>query len=209
MLILYAVTAGFGLLSLALLHGESMMALVLVVIGLGVWFGVQQLRYAEFSELYALARRSMQRRRIIAHNLQVRQATQALDSCADVAHLCQILRETLEPLGFDGFTLMHSQMNGIPHRHLPPLQRLPDGGLRYVWNGLRSSEPGWELKFELFSNSGDRWGQFSVFRECFEEPLLVDINLLNGEFRRALSAAVDRTLTPSESDQPEFLYHHE
>jgi UDP-GlcNAc:undecaprenyl-phosphate GlcNAc-1-phosphate transferase len=194
-LVLYAVTAGFGLLSLVLLHGDAMIALVLSVIGLGVWLGVQQLQYTEFAELHALFQRTGQRRRVLVNNLKIRRATESLKACGELDHLCQTLKDTLRPLGFDGFLLRSPHIDGIPRRQLAPFQRTSDGGLRYDWDGNGSSQPEWELRFELLTSSGDRWGQFSIFRRCFEEPLLVDINLLNGEFRRTLTDASHRAVT--------------
>ena len=194
-LVLYAVTAGFGLLSLVLLHGDAMIALVLSVIGLGVWLGVQQLQYAEFAELHAILLRIGQHRRVIVNNLKIRRATESLKACGEFDHLCQTLQDTLQPLGFDGFLLRSPHIDEIPQWSFAPFQRTSDGGLQYDWEGSGVSDPEWELRFELLTSSGNRWGQFSVFRRCFEEPLLVDINLLNGEFRRTLTAAIHRAVT--------------
>jgi UDP-GlcNAc:undecaprenyl-phosphate GlcNAc-1-phosphate transferase len=194
-LVLYAVTAGFGLLSLVLLHGDAMIALVLSVIGLGVWLGIQQLQYAEFAELHALFQRTGQRRRIIVNNLQIRRATELLSACAEFERLCQTLKDALEPLGFGGFLISGPHLDGIPQWSFAPFRRTSDGRLQYDWGGYRSAKPEWELSFELLTSSGYKWGQFSVFRECFEEPLLVDINLLSGEFRRTLTDAAHRAAT--------------
>jgi UDP-GlcNAc:undecaprenyl-phosphate/decaprenyl-phosphate GlcNAc-1-phosphate transferase len=191
-LILYAVTAGFGLLSLVLLHGDAMIAFVLSVVGLGVWLGVQQLQYAEFAELHALFQKTGQRRRIIVNNLQIRRATELLSTCAEFEHICQTLKDALESLGFDGFLISGPYLDDLPQPSFAPFRRTPDGRLRYDWGGYRSDQPEWELSFDLLTSSGYRWGQFSVFRECFEEPLLVDINLLSGEFRRRLTDAAHR-----------------
>jgi UDP-GlcNAc:undecaprenyl-phosphate/decaprenyl-phosphate GlcNAc-1-phosphate transferase len=194
-LVLYTVTAGFGLLSLALLHGDSMIALVLSVIGLGVWLGVQQLHYAEFAELHAIVQRTGQSRRVIVNNVAIRRAMESLKACGELDQLCQILKETLEPLGFDGFLLKSMHIDGIPLWLLAPFQPTSDDRLRYGWGRLGSSEPGWEIRVELLTGSGVRWGQFSVFRECFEEPLLFDIHLLNGNFRTILVDAIHRAVT--------------
>ena len=207
-LILYAVTAGFGLLSLVLLHGDSVIALVLSVIGLGVWLGVQQLHYAEFSELRSFVERSGHRRRVIVNNLAIRRATESLRACGDLANLGGTLAETLEPLGFDGFLLSSPHIDRIPLRSLAPFQSSGDGRLRYDWGGFGFSGPEWEIKIELLTSSGHRWGKFSVYRKCFEDPLLVDIHLLNGEFRRVLSEAIRRAvdharLTTRERESPE------
>ncbi len=193
-LVLYGVTAGFGLLSLVLLHGHAMIALVLVVIGLGVGFGIQQLRYAEFSELFLLAQRTLQPRRFIAGNLQIRRGTDALGRCADFAAVCRTLQEALEPIGFDGFALRSHYVESLPDWSLAPLLRLPDGRLQHSWNGfgLQFAEPAWELAFELLLPSGERWGQFCLLRARCEEPLFFDLNLLNGRFREGLVEAAER-----------------
>ena len=194
-LVLYGATAGFALLSLFLIHDAGMIALVLMIIGIGVWLGVQHLHYGEFAELRALFQWTGQRRGIIVNNLQIRRATELLSACAEFEHLCQTLKDALEPLGFDGFLISGPHLDGIPQWSFAPFRRTSDGSLRYDWGEYRSSEPEWELRFELLTSSGSRWGQFSVFRECSEEPLLVDINLLSGEFRRTLTDAAQRAAT--------------
>jgi UDP-GlcNAc:undecaprenyl-phosphate GlcNAc-1-phosphate transferase len=205
-LVLYGVTAGFGLLSLALLQGRTTLAVVLVVIGLGVGFGVQQLRYAEFSELFSLAQRTFQPRQFIAGNLRIRRATDALGRCPNFAAVCRTLRETLEPLGFDGFAFRCSRAEGLSEWSFAPLRRFPDGRLQYGWNGfgLGATEPGWELAFELLTRSGERWGEFRLFREHGDKPLFFDMNLLNGRFREQLLEAAERSMAPCRqaSDAP-------
>jgi UDP-GlcNAc:undecaprenyl-phosphate/decaprenyl-phosphate GlcNAc-1-phosphate transferase len=201
-LVLYAVTAAFGFLSLALLHGDSMIALVLAVIGLGVWIGVQNLQYAEFAELNAFFQNALNRRRLIANNVRIRQAKESLDACVDLDQLCRALKDALEPLGFDGFALRSYHLDDLPQSALNPLKHVSDGGLEYAWTNPSGSRHGWEFRFELQTVSGEKWGQFSVVRDCIEEPILLDINLLNDGFRRALSDAVPRafarTLTSME-----------
>ena len=66
-LVLYAVAAGFGILSLTLLHGELMLGMVLAVIGLGVCLGVHELKYLEFFELAETVRSLRQKKRIITN----------------------------------------------------------------------------------------------------------------------------------------------
>lgn len=191
-LVLYAVTAAFGFLSLALLHGDSMIALVLAVVGLGVWIGVQHLQYAEFAELYAFFHNGINRRQIIANNVHIRRAKESLNACVDLDQLCRVLKDALEPLGFDGFVLRTDHLDGFPQSTLNPLEHVSDGGLEYAWTNPSGSSHAWEFRFELQTLSGEKWGQFSVVRDSLEEPILLDINLLNDGFRRALSEAVPR-----------------
>lgn len=197
-LVLYAVTAGFGVLSLVLLHGDSMIAFVLSVIGLGVWLGVQQLQYVEFAELHALLLRSGQRRQVLANNLQIRRATESLNSCTDPHLVCQILRNTLKPLGFDGFYLRNSSLDGLSEPSFTPLRRDINGGLRYCWARVETNEAVWELTLALVTSSGHKRGHFSLFRTRAEELILVDLNLFAAEFATALSDAVERVIHPVE-----------
>ena len=88
-----------------LLHDAAMIALVLAVIGIGVALGVQYLGYVEFSELQDVWRRTAERKQVIANNVEVRRAVEALNHCADVQKLCAILRNSLHSIGFDGFRL--------------------------------------------------------------------------------------------------------
>jgi len=40
---------------------------------------------------------------VIANDVSIRRAAEALESCASLAQFCQILHQCLEPIGFDGF----------------------------------------------------------------------------------------------------------
>lgn len=193
-LILYAITAGFALLSLFLMHHAGMIGLVLSIIGVGVWLGVRRLRYVEFAELQDLVRRTKKRKRIFANNLVIRRTAESLNSCSDFTAICRILETTLRPLGFDGF-----QVKGPPAEEIsqlffePPLQ-LPSAPLRYCWHET-AQEPPWELKIELIPSAASQAGYFSVFRTRIEDPLLVDIGLFSYEFRVALSNAIYRAVS--------------
>jgi UDP-GlcNAc:undecaprenyl-phosphate GlcNAc-1-phosphate transferase len=193
-LTLYAVTALFAVLSLVLLHGADTIALVLTVIGLGVWMGVQNLRYLEFSEIQDLVRKTKNRRQLFANNLEIRRATESLSSCEDLSTICRILRTTLQPLGFDGFQLKNPKTDGCPELIIPPLQNNGDGWLHYCWNGSETPEPAWALKLVLITSTGDRVGQFSLFRMGIEDHLLLDVGLFSSNFRMALAGAVSRAM---------------
>ena len=197
-LILYAVSAGFGLLSLALLHGQQTIALVLAVIGIGVWSGVQYLRYAEFSELRRLLWLTTRRRHLMANNVNIRRAAESLHSCGDFLTLCRILKDTLQPAGFDGFCFEPSSLDWVPESLPAPLSRDAGGRLRWCWAHPENSEPSWELKLELSNGERVKWGYFSLYRKCGEQPLLLDINLFSSEFRAALSDAAHRVMNGSQ-----------
>jgi len=202
-LILYGVSALFGLLSLALLHEGEVIALVLVVLGVGVCVGVQQLRYHEFSELRSVLRRAVSQKQIIANDLNIRRATESLRTCKDVCELCRILTGTLQPTGFDGFGFQLPAGAWLPESFPAPSAREPRGKLGCSWTVPGSLEPTWELKLELISSSGDKCGFFFVHRRSTHRPLLLDINLLADGFPEALADAVRRTIMevhPPEGD---------
>src|SRR5207245_9187260 len=71
-LVLYGVSACFGLLSLLLLNqAGTAVAMVLIVVGIGVLIGVQQLRYSEFLELGRAANRTLNQRSVIANDISM------------------------------------------------------------------------------------------------------------------------------------------
>jgi hypothetical protein len=184
------VTATVGLLSLALFHGGQMVALILAIVGIGVWLGVQHLCYVEFFEVQSMFQRTMQRKRILSNNVNVRCATDSLSACSDLRNLCCILEKTMQPLGFDGFQFSNSSTTGLPQSELGPLCVDSDGVYRYCWSGAAPAELVWELRLQLTTSAGYRWGYFSLFRTQVEEMLLVDINLFHSDFRAKLCTAL-------------------
>jgi UDP-GlcNAc:undecaprenyl-phosphate GlcNAc-1-phosphate transferase len=194
-LTLYAVTAGFGFLSLVLLQQRRAIALVLAVTGIGIFLGVQQLRYQEFAELLSVLQRVTRRRQVLANHVAIRQATERLRECGDLGSICRLLQETLEPIGFDAIRFRKSGKNGFSSSMLQPLCYLPDGSWLFSWFGHGIAEPPWELKLELITNATDRWGYFSLIRMSNEDPLPLDLNTLTEEFRSSLSGAVERAST--------------
>lgn len=193
-LVLYGVTACFALLSLVLLHDAAMIALVLAMIGIGVALGVQYPGYVEFSELQDVWRRTTERKRAIANNVEVRRAVEALNHCADVERLCAILRDSLQSIGFDGFRLERNLAERFAAAPMVPLQRTQEGELQLFWDGEGKNESVWELRLELNAEPHYRLGRFSLVRMRVDRPLLVDFNLLSCEFRSALSEAVFRAM---------------
>jgi UDP-GlcNAc:undecaprenyl-phosphate GlcNAc-1-phosphate transferase len=141
-LVLYAVTAGFALLSLVVLHDAAMLALVLMIIFIGLSLGVPYLGYAELSEVQGFVRRTVERRRSMSHNVQLRRAVQAMNSCTDVNVLCKILKDALQATGFDGFRLGITLGKDFVDSPLAPLERTACGDLQSLWAGTaRYADP--------------------------------------------------------------------
>ena len=192
-LVLYAVAAAFGILSLTLLHGDMMIGFVLLIVGLGVWLGVQQLNYLEVYELAAVTRRLRRRKRFTANNLHIRRASESLrDPALDFAEFCHIAQSALEPIGFCGISILFPEVD-IDDTFLLPLRRNGGSGYSYLWR--KKIQPQWELRLELNSSSGGKLGDLCLFRAQASDPLLVDINLLDHEFRTAVCDALERAIS--------------
>src|SRR6201993_4535032 len=105
-IVLYAVSALFALLSLFLLWPTgSSLGLVLAVLGTGIWLGVQHLGYLEFGELRRVAQRTLEQRQIVINNLSIRRATEELKVARDYDQLCRILVAAFNSNDFDAFDL--------------------------------------------------------------------------------------------------------
>jgi UDP-GlcNAc:undecaprenyl-phosphate/decaprenyl-phosphate GlcNAc-1-phosphate transferase len=201
---LYAVSAVFALLSLFLLWpNERNLGLVLVVLGTGVWIGVQHLGYLEFGELKRVAQHSMERQLLI-NNLAFRRATEELKVTHDYTQLCRILVAALHSNDLDSFEF---RLDFVP-AELPEVSSLH---LISAWGEApcyRWNKPGsffrkeldccWSLTIDLITTSNCRFGSMTVYRQCTDQHLQLDLNLLISNFPRVFADALDRCLAPAE-----------
>lgn len=202
-LILYGVSAAFAMLSLVLHHGQRTIGIVLAVIAVGVCMGVQYLHYAEISELQYLIVLARNRRHILGNNLNVRRATESLNSCRDFRMICQVLEDALQPIGIDGVELSNLSTDGLPEAHFAPLRRTSAGSWRRNWSAHPVLNFAWELKLELSTHSAGKHGCFSLLRSHSGDLLLVDLNLLAVGFSAALSGAIERAMLRAALREPE------
>jgi UDP-GlcNAc:undecaprenyl-phosphate GlcNAc-1-phosphate transferase len=184
--VLYAVSATFGAVSLLLLHpATSTVGMLMIVLGIGVWVGVQQLGYHEIVELRRLAQRTVEQKRVIANNLAIRRSKEELSKVKSFGQICGILEVAFNCREFDVCELICT---------LP----LPDDlSQRYRWaNPLTEpgkQSPAWTLRLELITKNGEDCGSLSVSRLDPNRPFLVDVNcLLDGEFSTTIADALLR-----------------
>jgi UDP-GlcNAc:undecaprenyl-phosphate GlcNAc-1-phosphate transferase len=186
--VLYAVSACFALISLPLLSPQSgMIALVLSVVGLGVFFGLQHLGYNELHELRRMARRTWGQKTIIYNNLAIRRAEDELARAKTVNDIAHILKTAFEANDYDGFEITFSPESSAPYssRMVPPLQ--------YSWRREEGNrDKGWEVRLDLFSKREEVRGCFSIHRSYTESSLRSDIDCFTKEFASALSLALQR-----------------
>jgi UDP-GlcNAc:undecaprenyl-phosphate GlcNAc-1-phosphate transferase len=201
-ILLYGVSAVFALLSLFLLWPTgSSLGLVLAVLGIGIWIGVQHLGYLEFGELARVAQRTLDQPQIFVNNLAIRRAIEELKVARDYEQVKRILTAAFSNNDFDGFDLNLDLFPGemIPINGLDAVQR--NGSL---WRWTKPGVPrildgtaAWSVSLELLSSGNRRRGQLVVHRLYSARNLQVDINLLTSTFPTALADALDHTLAHS------------
>jgi UDP-GlcNAc:undecaprenyl-phosphate/decaprenyl-phosphate GlcNAc-1-phosphate transferase len=198
-LILYAVSAVFGLLSLfLLLPGGGPVALVLVVLGGMVWIGVQHLGYHEMVELRRMAQRTLDQKHVVINNLAVRRAISEFLACSSLDRLRAILEGTFAENDFDGYEL----------EYLPAGAHDSSAEIRMAWCKPEAignlGRPGvWRMDLPLGSQARNH-GYFRVYRHYCDRSLMLDINLLTRYFPGELTRALDRAVR-TEALAPETL----
>jgi len=200
---LYAVSAVFALLSLFLLLPERhTVGLVLVVIGVGIWFGIQHLGYLEFGEIRRVAQRTFEQRSIFVNNLAIRRAIEKLKLASDYDQVCRILESAFLSNDFDGFemsveahedqspfggdTHLTGRSGKIFHFEKPESAKFQNG-----WAA-------WHLTLELVTSTDHLRGSMKIYRFYSDRALLVDTNLLTSDFPVVLADALDRVLSSKE-----------
>jgi UDP-GlcNAc:undecaprenyl-phosphate/decaprenyl-phosphate GlcNAc-1-phosphate transferase len=199
-IVLYAVSALFALLSLFLLWPTgSSLGLVLAVLGTGIWMGVQHLGYIEFGELRRVAQRTMEQRQIFINNLAIRRATEELKVARSYDQLCQILVAAFSTNDFDGFDLNVKLLPGERSRSgLLCIRRPRRDEVSFVWTRSSSASlsegMAWNLGLDLMTTSNRRRGTLTIRRLYTQRDLQLDLNLLTSVFPVALADALDRAL---------------
>ena len=193
-LLLYGVSACFGILSLFLLHpAGALVFTMLMAIGVGAFLGIKQLGYLEFLELGRVATRALKQRRVIANDLNIRRAADSLRACKSVSEFCQILQQCLRPAGIDGFGLFLESEVPVQWEIYPFRQ---EGGakLRFLWNrSLRMTNAGWSMSFGLTNSIGTRVGDFILYRKSAKAPVLLDLEIFtNTGFAEVIADVVER-----------------
>jgi len=166
---------------------------VVAVAGIGVWIGVQQLRYHEFLELGRMASRTLNQRHVIANDIRIRRAADALQTCTTMAHFCQILQRCLEPAGFDGFGVDVSAELPVGGE-VCPFSHVGGSKLQFIWDhSVTSSETNWTLTFGLVAHDGNRLGTFTLYRKNTASPLRMDLDVFTATgFCGAVASMIEK-----------------
>ena len=199
-ILLYGVSAVFALLSLFLLWpGGSSLGLVLAVLGIGIWIGVQRLGYLELGELGRVAQRTLEQRQIFINNLAIRRATEELKVTRDYDQIRSVLEAAFSSNDFDAFDIRIDLFPGElnPTTEMDALGRRGELSLHWGKKAGSKSLDGlatWNLSVDLVSSFNRRRGVLTLHRLYSQRGLQLDINLLITAFPTAIADALDRAL---------------
>ncbi len=207
-IVLYAVSAMFAMLSLFLLWPTgSTLGLVLSVVGTGIWLGVQHLNYVEFGELRRVAQRTIDQRQIVINNLAVRRAVAELKVAENINQVRSVVAAAFASNDFDAFELQITSLPG--DQTFPPETNRHMRWSKFPHMAAISTRPSWKLALELVTTSNQRRGTLVVYRIYSHRDLQLDVNLLTSEFPSVLANALDRVLAqpgmlvpPVQSESP-------
>jgi hypothetical protein len=190
-LLLYGVTAMFVLASILLIREEKMLVPIVAAAGLGVFLGVQQLRYREFSGGWLGLRVYLKRRHVARAEQCIRQASQSLEKCTDFRSICQVLKQNLQPIGIDGIRLKGFSQGPIPPSRVRPLRPDSHGQLLFSWSRRRHGSIVWQYSLQLPVVS-EHCLEASVFRLKSARLFYPDTEFFSDDFKVTLSTAIER-----------------
>jgi hypothetical protein len=182
--------------------GGGSTGIVLLVLGVGVWIGVQHLGYHEFFELGRIAQRTLEQKRMIINNVAIRRAAMELSKVKSYDAMYEVLQRAFAANEFDGFRLLIVPAptdRRKSWRGYEKIDNQPDR--RYEWCKVVDETvkaPVWTLTLDLLSANNEQLGYFLVYRAYKVKNCLVDVNLLVSEFQTALVEAVSRILRAEE-----------
>jgi UDP-GlcNAc:undecaprenyl-phosphate GlcNAc-1-phosphate transferase len=220
-LVLYGVSALFGLLAMLLVNsGDGLIAVLLFVVGVVVTLGLGHLRYHEVDEVRASVKRNIGERRVrLANNLRMRRACRAVSSASTLDELLDGILEVLELGAFAHATALLSCNGDLDVNRIAVALAARDGSKgfavinkgRICWSWKRSdlsnvdvvgSDRFWAMRLPLAGKEGS-FGYLNLYRQLNADRLLFDVNYLATAFQPAVAQAAERIfLTARESIPP-------
>lgn len=219
-ILLYGVCALFSLFGLMLLNpARHLAALVFFVLGVGIVFGVQHLRYAEFSELGSQIRQGVaRRRRALAVNVKVLKVSHELNEARCLDDFFGALGEMLAVNEFDCAVLEVSAARFSAHSRLTDypaiygsLPARDDSQVIWTWERgdtpleeVLESEQFWTLRLPLTDEQGNGLGAMTFYRCLLDGEPAIDLKNLCGPLQRELSSALSCLLAEPVAEPHEF-----
>ena len=216
-LVLYGVSAMFGLLGMLFVGGNRVTPMILFIVGIAVVMAVGKLNYPEVEEIRASMKRNIGDRRVrAANNIRVRRASRAL---AGATTLSQLFDGLLQMLEFDEFVYATVQLSyegsseatarafelsngGSSMQHA----EFRDGRIQWTWqrDGVASSEVlgsdrFWTLRLPL-ATERNSLGYMNLYRPLEGDPMHLDVNYLCTMLRPQLAEAAERIFAVCERE---------
>lgn len=181
-LTIYVVSACLAGLSMLLAaRDETLILPVFVVAAAILVIGVQRLNVPELAELTRVIGRGFQQRWVIAHNLRLQAASEALRAADDASAIIEALE-----LGFEGSEFGRLQV-WVPSDLGSSLLGLKDSRVAVDGSGIKvdlvfgESVPATPIEIRVPVHfSGQHVGRFSLFRTSKGERLFTDLRLIPG-----------------------------
>jgi UDP-GlcNAc:undecaprenyl-phosphate GlcNAc-1-phosphate transferase len=206
-ILLYAVCALFSLFGLMLLNPQrNIGALIFFVLGVVIIFGVQHLRYAEFSELGSQIKQEVsRRRRALAVNVRIRRTSDDLSNARTPVQFFAAMDEMLATNEFDCAVLELTEMSPIFQSYAMRFDGISpnknSNNVIWVWergdtelDEILASNQFWTLRMPLTDEDGSALGAITFYRCLLDGTPTIDINHLSGNLQRELSAALGRLI---------------
>jgi UDP-GlcNAc:undecaprenyl-phosphate GlcNAc-1-phosphate transferase len=183
----YAASAAFALAAMLFINpGVRSFAVVLLMVGAGVFVAARFLRLHELNELARLARRGVLQPRAIALNVELRRACERLEDAATLDDLLAGLAILLGRSEFDDVVLIVAPIED--RRGRARSWRLTHGGFVEEW--ARRGRDEWEVVCPF---AGDGWnGELHLRRRLGRRSLLLDVNLFLEVVQPALTGVAAR-----------------
>ena len=198
---------------------RSLAALVFFVLGVGIVFGVQHLRYAEFSELGSQIRQGVaRRRRALAVNVKVLKVSHELNEARCLDDFFGALGEMLAVNEFDCAVLeVSASRSSAPARltdYPATYGSLPardDSQVFWTWERgdtpleeVLESEQFWTLRLPLTDEQGRGLGAMTFYRCLLDGEPAIDLKNLCGPLQRELSSALSCLLAEPVTEPRDF-----
>lgn len=209
-ILLYGVCGLFSLFGLMLLNPQrNIGALVFFILGAGLIFGVQHLRYPEFTELGNQIRHGMlKRRRALAANVRVRRASADLENVETPDRILAALSHMHEADEFDCMLVELEFASPELEPYLDENRRrwsgLGDRPILWVWEREENtaeeivrSGKAWSLRVPLTDDEGNLLGRIVFYRDIRHGAPAVDLGHLCGNLPRELGKALSRMTVES------------
>ena len=187
-LLLYGACAILGLAGMLMVNDSGYVALILVLMGLGVGFAIQRMRFHEFQEVARIFKKGVGQRHVIGRSVKIREATNQLVELTDLDQVFRTLERTFAADNFHRaeIRLRPSFMAGDNPASRD--RRLDDDMIVWSWSRNGAAHPEWwEIKLPLLDVGGQRIGSLIMWQDGMEsETSLSHVHTIARELRQAV-----------------------